>query len=353
MAKRLTTTDISRLSGVSRGTVDRILHNRGGVSKESMKKVNAVLEKYGYKFNIHTSAVPFSKVFHLLVCLPKYSSGDFLSQIRQGIGAAVEEYYDIDIEVIDVDFAPFDSKDYLDSVRSALSGQVDGAILSPVFPEESREVCKLMDESKIPYVFVDLDLTDTNPVAVFSIDQNTGGKMLACIIDAATAKDDDIAIILADNFRGVRHTYSSRRLGVESYFASVKRKGEVHFVDIDISSAAMIESSIADCLNAHPGVKGVAVTNARGCTVSSCLEKLGRKDIVVVSFDLTKENAESLESGRIAALICQKPVTQGYKAVIEILRSFMYNDTSKREYCYQSIDIVVKDNLPYYKDLDR
>jgi len=353
MAKKLTTTDISRLSGLSRGTVDRILHNRGNVSEEAMQKVNAVLEKYDYKFNIHTSAVPFRKVFHLLVGLPKYSDDDFWSQLRRGIYAAIEEYSDIEIEVVDIDFAPFDREDYINSILQALPGPVDGAILSPVFPKESREACNLLDERGIPYVFIDMDLEGTNPSAVFSIDQIAGGHLAAVLVDSLTPRNDEIGFFFADNVRGQRHTYSSRRAGAESYFASGKRRGKVFFADIDITSDTGIETSIADFMNLHPGVKGIAVTNAYGNMVSRCIEKLGLKDVAIVSFDLTKENARCLKEGRIAAIICQKPVTQGYKAAVEILHNFLYNNTSERKYYYQPIDIVVKDNLPYYKDLDR
>ena len=34
---KITVKDIARLSGVSKGTVDRVLHNREGVSRKSKK----------------------------------------------------------------------------------------------------------------------------------------------------------------------------------------------------------------------------------------------------------------------------------------------------------------------------
>ena len=36
--------DIARLSGLSKGTVDRVLHNRGEVSKKSYDKVMALIK---------------------------------------------------------------------------------------------------------------------------------------------------------------------------------------------------------------------------------------------------------------------------------------------------------------------
>ena len=42
--KNYTIKDIARMAGVSAGTVDRVLHNRGDVSFESMAKVQKVLK---------------------------------------------------------------------------------------------------------------------------------------------------------------------------------------------------------------------------------------------------------------------------------------------------------------------
>ena len=43
MAQQLTIKQIAEKAGVSVGTVDRILHNRGSVSEEAMKAVQGVL----------------------------------------------------------------------------------------------------------------------------------------------------------------------------------------------------------------------------------------------------------------------------------------------------------------------
>ena len=48
--KNVTIKDIARLAGVSVGTVDRVLHNRGRVSPKTLEKIMAVLKKNGYRF---------------------------------------------------------------------------------------------------------------------------------------------------------------------------------------------------------------------------------------------------------------------------------------------------------------
>ena len=44
--------DIAKMAGVSVGTVDRVIHNRGRVSEENRKKVQAILEMVNYQPNL-------------------------------------------------------------------------------------------------------------------------------------------------------------------------------------------------------------------------------------------------------------------------------------------------------------
>ena len=52
MLKKYTIRDIANLAGVSKGTVDRVLHHRGKVSETALKKVNDILDKIDFKPNL-------------------------------------------------------------------------------------------------------------------------------------------------------------------------------------------------------------------------------------------------------------------------------------------------------------
>jgi LacI family transcriptional regulator len=50
--KNYTIKDIARMAGVSAGTVDRVMHNRGEVSEATLKKVQKVLKEIDYHPNM-------------------------------------------------------------------------------------------------------------------------------------------------------------------------------------------------------------------------------------------------------------------------------------------------------------
>ena len=51
--KRIRIKDIAKLAGVSAGTVDRVVHNRGNVSAKSREAVEKVLKEVNYAQHPH------------------------------------------------------------------------------------------------------------------------------------------------------------------------------------------------------------------------------------------------------------------------------------------------------------
>ena len=61
--------DIAKMAGVSVGTVDRVIHNRGRVSEENRKKVQAILEMVHYQPNLMARSLASKKQYHFVAIL--------------------------------------------------------------------------------------------------------------------------------------------------------------------------------------------------------------------------------------------------------------------------------------------
>ena len=83
--QKITIKDIARLTGLSKGTVDRVLHNREGVSKKSYAKVMKVIEDLGYEPNIYASLLAQNKERVVAVLLPRSKDGAFWELAEPGI----------------------------------------------------------------------------------------------------------------------------------------------------------------------------------------------------------------------------------------------------------------------------
>ena len=56
--------EIAELAKVSIGTVDRVIHNRGRVSKETEKKIKAIIDELNYQPNFFAKNLKLSKEFN-------------------------------------------------------------------------------------------------------------------------------------------------------------------------------------------------------------------------------------------------------------------------------------------------
>lgn len=83
--------DIARMAGVSAGTVDRVLHNRGNVSASSREKVQSVLDKINYLPNMFAIGLAAKKRYRIVCLIPYYIMFDYWYSVAQGIEKAAHE----------------------------------------------------------------------------------------------------------------------------------------------------------------------------------------------------------------------------------------------------------------------
>lgn len=349
MSKQASIKDIARMAGVSPGTVDRILHNRGSVSDKRRIAVENALEAAGYKLNIHTSAVSFRKTINIAITTPQAHPGEYWESMERGFREALEEFSDIDIHCHPFPYDQFDS----DSCRAAYAQvedlhELDAVIIGPTFEEATQEFCSTLDKRKIPYVFVDSSIKGTNPWAVYASDQHICGQVVGRLLDS---RDGETAI-LATRRRGSKRANNSieRENGLLEYLRSNGIQREPLRAQFSSTDLSLAQREISDFFDKNPQVKFVTVLNSRGYIVADTLKTIGRSDVRIVCFDFTANNRRCLEEGTIHSLICQRPVTLGYNAIHYIVNHFFYNVGKNEKTTLIPIDVVFKETLPCYRE---
>ena len=79
------------MAGVSAGTVDRVLHNRGDVSVSSREKVQKVLDDIDYHPNMFAIGLAAKKRYHIVCIIPYYIEHDYWHAVAAGIDRAAQE----------------------------------------------------------------------------------------------------------------------------------------------------------------------------------------------------------------------------------------------------------------------
>lgn len=182
MAKQLTISEIAKLAGVSSGTVDRILLNRGKVSDKPLGAVNKVLAESGYRKNIHTSAVGLRKGFSIAAAIPNPDRGGYWHSILSGINHALDEFSDISIDCHWAFYNQFDVYSCRSAYESIPDLRPDAVIIGPTFAEETSRLCSALKNRNIPYIFVDTDFPAVSPIAACHADQTAGGRLMGRLL---------------------------------------------------------------------------------------------------------------------------------------------------------------------------
>ena len=351
MAKQVKIKDIAKMAGVSAGTVDRILHNRGNVSQASREAGERVLSEVGDRYNIHTSAISLRREYRIIITMPTASPGEYWGTMQEGIKHALHEYCDISIDCNYAFYNQFDVYSCRSAFESIPDSAPDAVIIGPTFTEETVSLCSRLDSRKIPYIFVDAAIEGTSPIATFTTDQYACGELLGHILHSITPAGSGFAIFRNQRI-GNRSSNNSveRKKGFMNYCRKNGAGQQIHETSFSVMTPEDNEKSVIGFVEKHPDIRGIAVLNSRGYIIADILNRHSLDHIKMVSFDLTSNNVRGIRDGSIEALLCQRPGLQGFLAVKTVIRYLLYNRTDLPLHTLMPIDIVMKQNLDFYRE---
>src|SRR5688572_18388399 len=175
--KNIRIKDIARLAGVSKGTVDRVLHKRGRVSPESYQKVMKVLEEIDYKPNLIARSLSSSRNYRIIALLPNPTNDAYWAETKEGIRQAESEWahYNINIEILVFD--QYSKESFKEKAQEAFFQKPDGIITAPIFYDEALIFFRLLKADGIPYVFFNTNIPEVNPLTFIGQDLFHSGKV--------------------------------------------------------------------------------------------------------------------------------------------------------------------------------
>jgi LacI family transcriptional regulator len=134
--KKYTIKNIAELEGVSKGTVDRVLHNRGKVSEKVLEKVNAILNEIDYKPHLLTRSLKNTKEYHTCVILPDYNEDSFWLPCYEAIQKAIIEFTSFGVFTEPFFFKPTDVNSFIEINKKVLRILPNAVLIAPLFYKE-------------------------------------------------------------------------------------------------------------------------------------------------------------------------------------------------------------------------
>lgn len=341
--------EIARRANVSIATVDRVIHNRTGVSLKTRNKISKIIEELNYQPNLLASRLASRKVFTLGILIPGVSAETvFWEAPLKGIQRAAAEIkqYGFMTEIYFFDLNDKDS--FKKQATLMLDKQPNGVLLSPSFLEESIEVASICKQLAIPYVFIDSNIPDQENLCYIGPHLFKSGYVGAKLLTYALSNQSKVLVVNIskeiDNYN-----YLQIEEGFRAYFSDHSHTHTIVRVDIRQTDYPSIAHSLTQVLNTHADIEAIFVTNSRVFSVANFLESRKKTNITLIGYDFLEDNIEQLKKGTIQFLICHKPEEQGYRGVMALYQRLLGASLVEKEY-YMPIDIIMKENYEFYRN---
>jgi LacI family transcriptional regulator len=347
--KRATIKDIAIRAGVSTGTVDRVLHNRGEVAEQTRERVLRIIRHLDYSPNFIARALKTKIKLHLVSLLPEPTEENaFWKNHSIGLKRAITELDPFPVKLSQVNFDLLDEKNFRDKTENVIRLHPDGVILAPIFKNESIEFCNRLSGKNIPFVFLDGYINETDFLSYTGEDIFQSGRVAGQLTDIVTPPHRDILIInIVRNLKNVHHL-NTRTQGFLSYFSLYgKRQGKIIKLLISDPEPEKIRKETGRVLRKYPEISSIFVTGSKSFKIAGFIESEKISHLNIIGYDLLDKNVAHLKSGRIKFLIGQRPEEQAYKGIKKLF-DFLSQKKVPEKMEYLPIDIVTSENVNYF-----
>ncbi|MCK9640233.1 MAG: LacI family transcriptional regulator [Prolixibacteraceae bacterium] len=349
MRKNIRIKDIALKAGVSIGTVDRVLHKRGEVSTKTKTRIQQIIDELDYRPNLLASSLASKKSIVFATLMPRSSSLDtYWSKPQNGVEKAMGQLRAYGVKLQQYFFDMDDSRSFSSQGEKLLLDAPDAVLLAPWAKREALRLTKQLDEREIPYIYIDANLEETNPIGFVAQSPFDSGFLAAKLIDWGVKERSLILLIhVAKELDNASHLIKRER-GFMRYFEEMKSHHRI--VKLEVSGKEDEINSHLNKLGIDPcDVSGVFVTNSKVHLAAACFKALCITP-KIIGYDLIPQNIALLKDGKIDFLICQKPELQGYRAIHLLFDSLVKKEIIKREN-YTSIDLITKENIDFYNSI--
>lgn len=341
--KTYTIKNIAELAGVSKGTVDRVIHKRGKVSEKALKKVSEVLKEIDYKPNLLARSLKNTKKYHICVVLPDFNIDAFWHPCHESIQEAIAEFSSFGIFIEPYFFNPTDVASFIEINAKVLKRTPNAVLIAPLFYKETAQIVDAYNEANI------IVSKFNNPLEIESAKNFVGqdlfmsGRVAANLVSSISQNNIAIAIINIDEDSDNAIYIKEKERGFRSYFN--EKENLTYKIDTYNLKQDYLKEELDIILKSD--VKAIFVTTSKIYKVAEYIEQKNLKELKLIGYDLLSENIHFLNNNFIDFLIHQNPKKQVYLGLKFLVDFFLFDKEIPSE-SLLSIDVITSENLKSY-----
>lgn len=338
----VTIQQIAERAGVSRGTVDRALNDRGRINPQVRQRICRIAEEMGYVTKSKKQAALHKhQKIGIIVFL---SQRVFASEIIRGAQQAREELLQWGIQILIKESDSMNEQEQIQAIDALLEENITGLAITPIDCALVRAKLNLVTEAYgIPVVTINSDIIGTKRCCFVGMDNRLSGRLAAGLMGMLTRGSGNILIIT-----GHLTNYANNNR-VDGFMEEMKLRYpelKIAGVHCTFDDEEEVEAVVKSALLEASGISGILTVSAGQAGVACAFQSLGlEKRPYVIFFDQTPCTEEALLADTADFVIEQGCFSQGYEAAYILARILVQSHQPSDEFAYTPINIKTKYNL--------
>jgi LacI family transcriptional regulator len=339
---RVSLNDVADAAGVSLATVDRVLHGRGGVHARTVTRVQAVVERLGYRPDPAAARLARKRHARLAFVLPA-GTNSFVDMLERQVHSVApwlgEQRATAAVQRTDV-FSP----EALARHLAGLRGRCDAAIVMALdHPRVRAAIDDLVEQGTVVVTLVS-DVPGSRRSRFVGIDNVAAGRTAASLLGRfAGTRAGRVGVVMGS--RALRD-HAERLFGFEQVMAAEHAQLRLlpPIEGHDLSQRT--EPLVTKLLQAEPQLVGLYSIGAGNRGIQAALERSGRAErIVWICHELTPHARQALLNG-VADAVINQDAGHEVRSACRLALAALSGERVLPDQERIRIDIFLRDNLP-------
>ena len=311
--RKVTIQMIAERAGVSRGTVDRVLHDRPSVTPEIRERVQRLAKQLGY--GEADDGTPRVRA-RIGVFLPgsDWFSADLKREWLDGVHNAQRIIEPLGYEVGVIECETDLPNELAEQIERFRTDGMDGAVVSARNTPAAQRLIRRLTEANIPVITFNSDLPNSGRSCFVGQDPYRSGRVAADLISKYIRPGDKI-LIVAGNLEIDSH---AQRVSGFRDKCLAEGIGENRLIVVQsFNEYVLTYEKVNEQLEQTGNIRAIYMANE---SVAACAEavahSVGKENIMIVGNDLTAVTRRLLKEAKIDFVIEQDLYQQGYQPII-------------------------------------
>jgi LacI family transcriptional regulator len=342
MNRCATIKDVALLAGVGKGTVDRVIHDKGRVSEETKAKVLDAMKQLDYHPNTAAQMLRNKKHYRVGVVFHNYEK-EFWGQVETGVDEAIDKYTPLGIEINKFILPKVDIPSQEQQIKALIEEQYDGIAIVPYSDVRITDAINEAVAKGIEVVTFNND-ERCNRLAYVGQDLYQSGRTAGELMALMLRKGAHYVTMVPIS-KGMSKLET--RLNGFNDALRQRRSDLIYLGNYDLKEDVNIAYSLTKKLVKKGDVDAIYVSNVLVADVAQAIADLQLdRHITLIGHDSTKAILKHIKDGTIDISLGQEPERQGFVAVDKLCKKLLTGENGNND-VYTKIEIVTKENMLY------